>query len=253
MTAGRRVWPPGSGRDPACRPRWGALGALGVAVVVASAIGCGPADPSVTSEEEEPAALVPTVWPDVVPAGVPTEVVVSVAPRGEVDGPVTYEAGDLAGMLTPDGGGVHSAELVIETDADVEVAVAATVDGAPATGSTTIAAADTSLPTTPAPAPVDPDVHAAPDGGHVLADRIVLTTDPDISDAGVLAIAERIDATVVGRLSAERWQLELPPTDSYEHLAGLLDGLEGTPGLVDVTPVSVGEPGGGGTDGNVPG
>jgi hypothetical protein len=134
-------------------------------------------DPTGAGTEEEDAVaaptLVPTVWPDVVVAGVPSEVLISVAPRGEVSGPVTFVAGPIEGELR-DEGGVHAGEFELIADDDVEVTVSATVDGRSASGRAVIAVAAGDLPTEPAPAPQDPRTVTAADGAEVLGDRVVV-------------------------------------------------------------------------------
>jgi subtilisin family serine protease len=193
----------------------------------------------VTADASGLPLLRPAVWPEVVTAGVPTEVLLSVAPRGEVTGPVGYQAGGLSGELT-DEGGVHTTALQLDATEDVEVVVSATVDGVPASGTVTVTVASDALPSQPAAAPADPITLDEPDGGQVLADRVVFRTDADVDDAQVLAAATAIGGTVVGRLSRTTWQVAIDPVTTWTELAALLDGLENQPGLVDVSPIGVG-------------
>jgi hypothetical protein len=184
--------------------------------------------------------LVPAVWPEVIPAGTPTEVFLSVAPRGTVEGPVTYTVGTWSGTLEDDGG-VYTAELEVTAVADLEVRVSATVDGGLATGAATVVVSDSDLPSGPAGAPVEPQTITAPDGGAVLADRVVFRMSPEAADDDVRSAAEAVGGTVIGRLSGTRWQIEIAPVGSWEELGERLGALEGQPGLDDVHPVGVGD------------
>jgi hypothetical protein len=106
-----------------------------------------PPDPGVASppadDQESGAAspadgeFVPSVWPEVVVAGQPTEVFVSVAPRDEVEGPVVYEVAGESGELEYEGG-VHVASVDLTLTEDAELVVSAMVGGSVASGSATV-------------------------------------------------------------------------------------------------------------------
>jgi hypothetical protein len=192
------------------------------------------------TSEPTPSSLVPAVWPEVVVAGESTEVSVSVAPRGEVDGPVIYEIAGVSGELE-DEGGVYAASLELVLTQDAELVVSATVGGSEVSGAVMVAVAEGGLPVLPAPAPVEPVTVVAPDGGQVLADRVLFRTVAGVSESELVAAAETVGGSVIGRLSASVWQVQIPVVGSYGELAAVLDGLEGQAGLEDAGTIGVDE------------
>jgi hypothetical protein len=226
--------------------------ACSVALVALIVTGCGqtPGSADAQPATDSPNGsglplLVPSVWPGVIAAGEPTEVLVSVTPRGAVDGTVSFVASDssatLASGTMDEEAGTYTAAFDIAASDDVVIEVTANVDGSAVTGMVTIVVADDGLPVGIAPFSSDGGLLDSPDGGQVLADQVIVRTAPDAQSAELVAAAESVGGTVVGRLSdGVSWQVQIePPAGSWSALSELLDRLQQDPAILTADPEPV--------------
>lgn len=193
--------------------------------------------------------MLPTVSPDVVRPGAPTEVLFSVVPRGPVTGALTLTQDNTGtvGTLTDDGtnGDVIAGDSVYATTVNVAVTaptqftVSGTVAANPASGAVTLDALAEPAPLRAAKPDLDRLVVGEDDRTNIIATQFLLRLDDTGTYGDAVVAANAVTGTVIGRLSRNTWQVSIPAVADVAAMNNTLATVSSQPKVIGAEPDAV--------------